>query len=167
MANLRDDAPMPPITHLPVLRSGGRLRGRDARSWRELTAPLAAGDDAAVRGVRHLARSALTLWEVDAKQAEDVVVVLSELATNALRHTDGPARIRLRVHEDQLILDVADTSPVMPDFDTGPDEDAEVPHGFGLTLIVSALAESLVVTHHPTRGKTVTATFTIRRTAGA
>lgn len=131
------------------------------RSWRELTVPLSADDRAAVSALRHLARSALAAWGVTSEQAEDVVVVLSELATNALRHTDGPARIRLRVHADQLVLDVADTASSLPDFETGPDDEDEHPHGFGLALIACALADTLIVTQHPERGKTVTATFTI------
>ncbi|WP_051451327.1 ATP-binding protein [Actinospica robiniae] len=132
-----------------------------SRSWHELTVPLAAGDRAAVSALRHLAHSTLTAWEITSEQAEDVVVVLSELATNALCHTDGPARIRLRAHADQLILDVADTSLTLPDFITGPDDQDEQPHGFGLALIASVLAGTLTVTVHPGRGKTVTATFTI------
>ncbi|WP_051451539.1 ATP-binding protein [Actinospica robiniae] len=135
------------------------------RSWRELTAPLAADDRAAVSALRHLAHSALTAWGVTAEQAEDVVVVLSELVTNALRHTDGPTRVRLRGHADQLILDVADTSLSLPDFETGPDDDEDQPHGFGLALIASYLAETLMVTQHPECGKTVTATFTIKAAA--
>lgn len=132
-----------------------------SRSWRELTVPMPAGDRAAVNALRHLAHSALTAWEVTSEQADDVVVVLSELVTNALCHTEGPARIRLRNHADQLILDVADTSPNLPDFATGPDDQDDQPHGFGLALIVSVLAETVSVTVHPGRGKTVTATFTI------
>lgn len=106
-----------------------------SRSWHELTVPLPAGDRAAVSALRHLAHSALTAWAIAPGQAEDVVVVLSELVTNALRHTDGPARIRMRAHADQLVLDVADTSTDLPDFATGPDDQDEQPHGFGLALI--------------------------------
>ena len=157
------DRPAIPTTQTTneAVKGPGHARFAPNRSWRELTAPLAADDRAAVSALRHLAHSALTAWAITPEQAKDVVVVLSELATNALRHTDGPARIRLRAHADQLILDVTDTSPSLPDFETGPDDDDEQPHGFGLALIAAVLADTLTVTRHPGRGKTVTATFTI------
>lgn len=160
----RPTFPATQTTNEPGMRPGDARLASD-RSWRELTVPLAADDRAAISALRHLARSALTAWAVPPDQTEDVVVVLSELATNALRHTDGPAHIRLRAHTDQLILDVADKSPSLPDFDTGPDDDADQPHGYGLALIASCLADSLMVTRHPERGKTVTATFTIKAVA--
>jgi anti-sigma regulatory factor (Ser/Thr protein kinase) len=154
-------APATEATNQPDAGTG-LFKATGVNPWRELTVPLAAGGHAAVGALRHLAHSALSVWGIAPGQAEDVVLVLSELATNALRHTEGPAEIRLHACEDQLVLDVADTSTSLPDFVTGPDDDDGQPHGFGLALIAASLADTLTVTREPGRGKTVTATFAIK-----
>jgi anti-sigma regulatory factor (Ser/Thr protein kinase) len=155
-------APAAQTASTPELRPADTIRVTASPSWRELTCPVAAGDRAAISTLRRLAHAALDLWGITTDQAQDIVVVLSELATNAVLHTDGPARIRLHAHTHQITLDVADTGPNLPDFDTGPDADSEEPHGFGLALVASTLADALTVTRHPERGKTVTATFAIK-----
>lgn len=127
--------------------------------WATLTVPLAPGGAAVLTHVRALARHALAAWRVDEEQADDILVVLSELATNALVHTSGPAEVRLSNDAAGIRLDVSDTSTEKPDQETGP-TDGE--HGYGLALITSALADEISCTHQPT-GKTVTARFTKRR----
>ena len=157
--------PAAQTTYIPEPRPADSMRAAASRSWRELTCPVAAGDRAVVGTLRRLAHPALAMWGIPTDQAQDIVVVLSELATNAVLHTDGPARIRLCAHTDQITLDVADTGSNLLDFDTGPDNDSEQPHGFGLALIASTLAETLTVTQHSECGKTVTAAFAIKRAA--
>ena len=123
--------------------------------------PVADLDDPRLASYRHLKATNATRWRDD-------FIVEGPKLVGRLARSRFP--LLCKVHTQQVQHDYLGRKTLggaNADFDTGPDEDAEVPHGFGLTLIVSALAESLVVTHHPTRGKTVTATFTIRRTAGA
>jgi anti-sigma regulatory factor (Ser/Thr protein kinase) len=139
-----------------------RSRRAVTRSWSELTAPVAAGDLPAVSTLRRLAASALAQWGIGQDKTDDVVLVLSELVTNALVHTDGPARVRLRLRAGRIALEVADTSTRQLDLETGPDEESEPIHGYGLALVASTLADTFTVALHPRCGKTVTATFGTR-----
>ncbi|PFG42003.1 histidine kinase-like protein [Isoptericola jiangsuensis] len=61
-----------------------------------------------------------------------VVLVASELVTNALRHTDGPARLDLMVAEGSLLVSVLDHRPDVPPV-LSPDRDLGQ-GGFGLQL---------------------------------
>ncbi|MFD9084307.1 ATP-binding protein [Streptomyces erythrochromogenes] len=40
-----------------------------------------------------------------------VLMVVTELVTNAIRHTDGPAALHLELHDDHIVIRVTDTSP--------------------------------------------------------
>ncbi|MFE5861693.1 ATP-binding protein [Streptomyces virginiae] len=40
-----------------------------------------------------------------------VLMVVTELVTNAIRHTDGPAVLHLELHDDHIAIRVTDTSP--------------------------------------------------------
>ncbi|MFE2553668.1 ATP-binding protein [Streptomyces sp. NPDC059355] len=40
-----------------------------------------------------------------------VLMVVTELLTNAIRHTDGPAVLHLELHDDHIEIRVTDTSP--------------------------------------------------------
>lgn len=123
--------------------------------WRELTIPLAAADTAALTHVRALARRALAAWNTDNELADNILIVLSELATNALIHTDGPAELRLTRCAGHIRLDLSDTSRDEPDWQTGPVHDE---HGYGLALIAATLADKVTCT--PQRGgKTISAIF--------
>lgn len=129
--------------------------------WTTLTVPMAAGDAAVLTHVRALARHTLASWRVDDEQADNVLVVLSELATNALVHTSGPAEIRLSRNLADIQLEVSDTSAEEPDQETGS-TDGE--HGYGLALIASALADEISYMPWET-GKTITARFMKRGSA--
>ncbi|AEW93813.1 regulatory protein [Streptantibioticus cattleyicolor NRRL 8057 = DSM 46488] len=97
---------------------------------------------------RREARDALRGWGCRREDAEAVVLVVSELATNAIRH----ARARGRLFEVRLhyLGDVSDPSTAHPR-ETYPDDDAE--SGRGL-LLVAANAEKWGWRPCPT-GKTV------------
>lgn len=92
--------------------------------------------------VRRRVRSVLAEWELRPEVAEDVLLVISELTTNAIVHADGPAALRLswtRVDgRSALHIEVTDSGPAaqpcLPGGTTDPDE-----HGRGLG-IVSALS---------------------------
>ena len=139
----------------PATASAEPLPHPASGPWATLTVPLAVGDTAVLTHVRALAWHTLASWHVDAEQADDILVVLSELATNALVHTSGPAEIRLTHHLAGIQLEVSDTSTREPDQATGP-TDGE--HGYGLALIAAALADEISFAHRAT-GKAVTARF--------
>jgi anti-sigma regulatory factor (Ser/Thr protein kinase) len=123
--------------------------------WPSLTVPLAPGDTAALTHLRALALRTLLSWNTGEEQADEILVVLSELATNALIHTDGPAQVQLTWHATQIRLDVTDTSTEEPDQRTGP-TDGE--RGYGLALIAAALADEITCIPRGD-GKTIRAHF--------
>ncbi|MFJ8825108.1 ATP-binding protein [Streptomyces sp. NPDC102467] len=111
-----------------------------------------AGSDTAARA-RDLARRFLRdAAPDDSVAAQDVLLVVSELVTNAVRHAGGLAGFRLRTGPGTVEVSVRDHSPATPR--RGPD-DATRPGGFGWPL-VRRLADRVDV--HPHRGgKTITA----------
>ncbi|WP_029251687.1 ATP-binding protein [Paraoerskovia marina] len=108
---------------------------RELRSW-----PLLSVDDLAV--VRQDLASTLpqspgaSLEEVP----ESVVLVVSELATNALRHGGGPVSVHLSERSGEVLVDVVDRAPdVAPQFVDGRPVGGG---GFGLRL-AARLADQL------------------------
>ncbi|MFJ8433841.1 ATP-binding protein [Kitasatospora sp. NPDC094019] len=81
----------------------------------------------------------------------DALLVVTELATNVVQHTDGPGRLTLTAHRHGLDIDVSDTSRALPSPAPLTPEDL---HGRGLAL-VAALTDSLTLTLDPGSGKTV------------
>ncbi|MER6922178.1 SpoIIE family protein phosphatase [Streptomyces spiralis] len=67
----------------------------------------------AVSHARRFTRRTLRAWEVTA-DADAALLVVSELVTNALVHTDGQVRLDLTLVNDRLRIAVADTSPRTP-----------------------------------------------------
>ncbi|MCX4547029.1 ATP-binding protein [Streptomyces sp. NPDC012746] len=43
-----------------------------------------------------------------------VLLIVAELITNAIRHTDGPCTLHLELHDDHIEIRVTDTSPHPP-----------------------------------------------------
>ncbi|MCY0963108.1 ATP-binding protein [Streptomyces sp. H27-H5] len=85
---------------------------------------------------------------------EDVVLVVSELVTNALRHGGGTCILTLTAYPDGIEVSVQDPSPLpprtrVPDLHGGSG-------GFGWSM-VNHLAQTTTVTHMQTGGKTVSA----------
>lgn len=90
--------------------------------------------------------------DLDTVVAADVMLVASELATNAVRHGGGIRAFHARVDGDVLRLSVTDANPDLPILrEGGPDR----PGGFGWPL-VTRLSEHVGVETGP-EGKTVTA----------
>ncbi|MCM2579931.1 ATP-binding protein [Streptomyces meridianus] len=85
-----------------------------------------------------------------------VVLVVSELVTNAARHTAGWWRLRVRVSRDHLVVDVEDASPVKPQTRRG---DLRGGGGLGLPM-VQRLAGSFEVVQR-SGGKTVRARWAL------
>ncbi|MGW0080181.1 SpoIIE family protein phosphatase [Streptomyces sp. NPDC003393] len=67
----------------------------------------------AVSHARRFTRRTLRAWQVT-EEADTVLLVVSELVTNALVHTDGQVRLDLALVNDRLRIAVADTSPRTP-----------------------------------------------------
>ncbi|MEV6477578.1 ATP-binding protein [Streptomyces sp. NPDC051657] len=91
---------------------------------------------------------------VTAETAENVLLVVSELVTNAVRHGGGAYTLRLTAHPDLIEVAVDDSSPQAPRTRT-PDLTGAT-GGFGWRM-VTHLARTTAVIHRPTGGKTVSA----------
>lgn len=65
-------------------------------------------------------------------------LVVSELATNALRHGGGDVRVGVRCDDSEIRIEVADSSPAPPRPRTPPPDD---PGGRGM-LVVDAVADA-------------------------
>jgi anti-sigma regulatory factor (Ser/Thr protein kinase) len=120
-----------------------------------------AGDERAPKLARaYVARELATSTLPDGVLVEDVVLIASELVTNAVRA--GAARIDLTLRAtrrrlDLLVEDDADGRPVLVE----ADDDATGGRGLG---IVDHLADAWAVTPR-TRGKVVTASWQARTDA--
>jgi anti-sigma regulatory factor (Ser/Thr protein kinase) len=90
-----------------------------------------------VAGVRRFANKVLSGWAIDPDVIADVVLVASELVTNAILHSRSPIELRLSRTSDRLVVAVHDGTTAVPRR-LQPNLDAE--HGRGLQL-VSAIAE--------------------------
>ncbi|MEY2233837.1 MULTISPECIES: ATP-binding protein [Streptomyces] len=111
----------------------------------------------AVAGARQAARAfleALGQPAIGREQADTVVLVVSELVTNALRHGGGAYTLRLAAHPGTIEVAVEDPSPRMPRMRT-PDL-VDGTGGFGWHM-VNDLALATVVTPRPEGGKSVRA----------
>ncbi|MFH9615197.1 ATP-binding protein [Streptomyces pratensis] len=90
----------------------------------------------------------------DPALADTLVLVVSELATNALRHGGGRFTLRLSAGPGTVTAAVTDPSPAPPRART-PDLDGAA-GGFGWHM-VRRLTQALTVTPGPGSGKTVRA----------
>ncbi|MFF2652456.1 ATP-binding protein [Streptomyces sp. NPDC058045] len=103
---------------------------------------------------RETLRDQLAAWHVDGEVTDTAVLLLSELATNAVAAKaprDREFRVRFELTGRELCLAVEDASDEKPaPRDAGPDDES----GRGLAL-VSALADSWGVAPRTGVGKTV------------
>ncbi|MET7458102.1 ATP-binding protein [Streptomyces sp. NPDC005574] len=97
---------------------------------------------------------ALGQQEIAAEDADSVILVVSELVTNALRHGGGTCTLRLTTHPDTIEVAVDDASPRAPRMRT-PDLHGGT-GGFGWPM-VNHLARATAVTPRTAGGKTVSA----------
>ncbi|MFJ1593049.1 ATP-binding protein [Kitasatospora albolonga] len=112
----------------------------------------------AVPDARRLVRSALHTWSMDGA-IDDAAVVVSELASNAVRHGAGRSmEIRVtRLDSERVRVAVTDRSRILPVIRQPEDDD---PAGRGLHLI-AALSE-VWGTELLTQGKTVWSEHRVR-----
>ncbi|MFJ9543016.1 ATP-binding protein [Streptomyces sp. NPDC101225] len=80
-----------------------------------------------------MARRAVARWAARCPLActADVTLIVSELVTNVVRHTDCSCVLTLTLYEKQMDIAVADHSEELPQTDSLPGEQG----GFGLALV--------------------------------
>ncbi|MFE1878133.1 SpoIIE family protein phosphatase [Streptomyces diastatochromogenes] len=93
----------------------------------------------AVRHARRFTRRTLRTWGVSPDTMDTALLVVSELVTNALVHTDGQVRLDLSLVNHRLRLAVADTSPRSPVKPTNIGWEATGGRGI---LLVEAVSEA-------------------------
>ncbi|MFD5459109.1 ATP-binding protein, partial [Streptomyces olivaceus] len=89
-----------------------RYDGMDLRPLRESWSVWRLPE--AVRHARRFARRTLRSWDVPDDTTDGVLLIVSELVTNALVHTDGQVRLDLALIGGRLRVAVADASPRTP-----------------------------------------------------
>ncbi|WP_028813331.1 ATP-binding protein [Streptomyces flavidovirens] len=109
------------------------------RSWRIARGP------GAFAHARDLARQTLESWSWPHDRIEVVVLLVSELVTNAHRHAGTDAWLHLKPTADGVRLTVRDASPEQPAQRT-PDLEADV-GGFGLHILDHLATRWGVETH--------------------
>jgi len=70
-------------------------------------------ESSSVPRARRLARGRLADWGLD-EQSEVTELLISELVTNAVRHTEGPLRLALSSRRGTLRCEIEDTHPALP-----------------------------------------------------
>jgi anti-sigma regulatory factor (Ser/Thr protein kinase) len=118
---------------LLLLRYDGMELRPLRESWTVWRVPEAVGH------TRRFTRRTLRSWGVPRDDSDTVLLVVSELATNALVHTDGPVRLDLTLLDNKLRVSVADSSPRTPVKPTSIGWEATGGRGI---LLVEALSET-------------------------
>ncbi|MDX3719842.1 MULTISPECIES: ATP-binding protein [Streptomyces] len=95
-----------------------------------------ASNPACARQARRIIRAFLGLWNVNGELAENIVLAVSELVTNAFEHGTGDVGLRVRYPDDELRIEVTDDNPTPAEMRPAGDEDVS---GRGL-FIVAVLA---------------------------
>ncbi|GGO85575.1 ATP-binding protein [Wenjunlia tyrosinilytica] len=100
--------------------------------WETYRMPLDTGCSSAA--ARIFTRRCLNRWEIgdDSLFGEDVVLVVSELVTNAMIHADSPEELRLSWRSPSLVVEVRDTGPGQPY--VRPSDDSE-PGSRGMEIV--------------------------------
>ncbi|RYJ21875.1 serine phosphatase RsbU [Streptomyces sp. L-9-10] len=93
------------------------------------------------------------------EQAEDALLVVSELVTNACRHTAGPRYLGMVLKGGSLLLEVGDRSMRIPHL--VPPEERGASGGFGLGLVAELIDDWAVATS--ARGKAIRVTLPMGR----
>jgi anti-sigma regulatory factor (Ser/Thr protein kinase) len=116
---------------------------------REISGRFSRADDAP-RAARRFLQTALREWGHEGRVLDDARLVISELATNAVRHARSPFEVTIRAEAARVRIAVADDSQAVP---APGHPDVEAVSGRGLHLI-GLLAHDWGVDHTPT-GKVV------------
>jgi anti-sigma regulatory factor (Ser/Thr protein kinase) len=101
---------------------------------REVTLPD--GPEGASFARRAMARAA-DLWLLDRDMTDTALLLVSELATNAIRHGTPPIRLSLRLDRDRLRVEVSDSSPALPEL-SHPEPDQVGGRGLQIVQLLAA-----------------------------
>ena len=118
-------------------------------------------ESGALSDARRFVARTLDAWQVTDALTFDILLAVSELATNAINHGARPIQLRIRKQREHLLLEVRDSGVGVPSIQRSLPDDVS---GRGL-LIVSRLAERWGIRPGPA-GKTVWAQFRLSVTAG-
>ena len=144
-------APRSDDVALLLMRYDGMTSRPLRESWTVWRVPQAVGH------ARRFTRRTLRSWGVTADM-DAALLVVSELVTNALVHTEGQVRLDITLVNDRLRLAVADASPRTPAKPTSIGWEATGGRGILLVEAVSAAWGTLPVSG----GKQVWAEFVLR-----
>jgi anti-sigma regulatory factor (Ser/Thr protein kinase) len=118
---------------LLLLRYDGMALRPLRDSWTVWRVPEAVGH------TRRFTRRTLRAWGMTRDDMDGVLLVVSELVTNALVHTDGQVRLDLTLLDNRLRVSVADASPRTPVKPTSIGWEATGGRGI---LLVEAMSEA-------------------------
>jgi anti-sigma regulatory factor (Ser/Thr protein kinase) len=118
---------------LLLLRYDGMTLRPQRESWTVWRVPEAVGH------TRRFTRRTLRTWGVSRDAADAVLLIVSELATNALVHTDGRVRLDLTLLDNRVRVSVTDSSPRTPVKPTSIGWEATGGRGI---LLVEAMSET-------------------------
>jgi hypothetical protein len=83
---------------------------------------------------RRAVRNACAAWALD-HVAADAELIMSELVTNAIRHTNGAGEAAISLRRPYVVLAVKDEDPRPPITSTAPFSENQLPNGRGLGLV--------------------------------
>jgi anti-sigma regulatory factor (Ser/Thr protein kinase) len=87
---------------------------------------------AAMTDIRDRVAAVLAAWGLH--DVDDVLLVVSELVSNALRYGGEVVRVSLDRRARSVLVSVVDTSPILPSAHAAADDDE---HGRGLRLVAA------------------------------
>jgi anti-sigma regulatory factor (Ser/Thr protein kinase) len=116
-------------------------------------------DAGGLYGLRETLAAHASRLGADDDQIDDLLIVTSELATNAVRHGGGTGRVRLWQHDDRLYCQVSDDGPGIGDPTSGstPPDPTTGDGGRGLWICRRLATELIIEPGLGGRGTTVTA----------
>jgi anti-sigma regulatory factor (Ser/Thr protein kinase) len=92
--------------------TSSRLPARSAATRLRVALPA---DISAPALARHAVREVLAGLDLDDRQADDIMLVASELVTNAVEHGERPARLELDHDDGRLTMRVFDAGETAPE----------------------------------------------------
>jgi anti-sigma regulatory factor (Ser/Thr protein kinase) len=113
-----------------------------------------ASDPVCVGRTRRITTAFLGLWNVRGPLADNIVLVVSELVSNAVEHGEGDVGLRVQYPDNDVRIEVTDGSPTPARMRPAGDDDES---GRGL-LLVTVLARKWGVTND---GRTTWAIFRV------
>jgi anti-sigma regulatory factor (Ser/Thr protein kinase) len=153
---LLHEAPRHDDIALLLLRYDGMAVLPIRESWAVWRLPEAAGH------ARRFSARTLRRWRITTDDTDTALLIVSELVTNALIHTDGHVRLDLAHHNERLRITVTDASPRTPTKPTTPSWQATGGRGI---LLVEAFSSAWGTTP-VSGGKQIWAELALQRPPG-